>query len=303
MTQLTFKRVNTLPASKDPNTLYLVKGNEADEVNIHITGTTGGDVRHILTHAEVVALLSAGNGIVAETLKTARKINGISFDGGADITINAVDSTSRVASSEKGAVNGVCELDGAGLVPSNRLPSYVDDVLEYADQASLPATGSTGKIYVTLDTNKIYRWSGSAYINIPTSPGSTDVVTEGTTNLYFTVARVRAAVLTGISFVTKTAVTAADSILVAIGKLQAQISDHTTATGNVHGATAADIGAQPAFIKVTVLPGTFTANAIYIVQPAGDTQSQMWVASSDGTTVSRIGGDDDLDPFLLMGLK
>lgn len=53
-----------------------------------------------------------------------------------------------------------------GLVPASQLPSYVDDVLEYADLASFPASGETGKIYVALDTNKSYRWSGSAYIEL-----------------------------------------------------------------------------------------------------------------------------------------
>lgn len=71
----------------------------------------------------------------------------------------------------KGVANGYASLDGAGLVPSTQLPSYVDDVLEYADLASLPTTGTTGKIYVTLDTNKIYRWSGTVYVEISSSAG------------------------------------------------------------------------------------------------------------------------------------
>jgi hypothetical protein len=53
-----------------------------------------------------------------------------------------------------------------GLVPSYQLPSYVDDVIEVANYAALPASGETGKIYITLDTNRIYRWSGSTYIEI-----------------------------------------------------------------------------------------------------------------------------------------
>lgn len=54
----------------------------------------------------------------------------------------------------------------SGKVPSSQLPSYVDDVLEYANFASLPVTGETGKIYVTLDSNKTYRWSGTSYTEI-----------------------------------------------------------------------------------------------------------------------------------------
>jgi hypothetical protein len=53
-----------------------------------------------------------------------------------------------------------------GKVPADQLPSYVDDVLEYANLAGFPEEGETGKIYVAIDTNKSYRWSGSAYVEI-----------------------------------------------------------------------------------------------------------------------------------------
>jgi hypothetical protein len=44
------------------------------------------------------------------------------------------------------------------------------------------------------------------------------------TNLYFTEARVRAALLTGFTVGTNTAIVATDSVLVAMGKIQAQIN-------------------------------------------------------------------------------
>jgi hypothetical protein len=72
----------------------------------------------------------------------------------------------------KGVANGYASLDGGGLVPSTQLPSYVDDVLEFADLAAFPASGATGKIYVALDTNKIYRWSGATYIEVSPSVGT-----------------------------------------------------------------------------------------------------------------------------------
>ena len=53
-----------------------------------------------------------------------------------------------------------------GKVPAYQLPSFVDDVIEVANFAALPTVGEIGKIYVTLDNNKIYRWSGSVYIEI-----------------------------------------------------------------------------------------------------------------------------------------
>lgn len=56
-----------------------------------------------------------------------------------------------------------------GLVPAGQLPSYVDDVVTAANLAALPGTGEAGKIYVTVDTNLTYRWSGSAYVEISAS--------------------------------------------------------------------------------------------------------------------------------------
>lgn len=54
----------------------------------------------------------------------------------------------------------------SGTIAAANLPSYVDDVLEYASISKFPTTGESGKIYTALDTNKIYRWSGSAYVVI-----------------------------------------------------------------------------------------------------------------------------------------
>jgi hypothetical protein len=77
-----------------------------------------------------------------------------------------------------------------GFVPSSQLPSFVDDVQEFANYTALSsATGESGKLYVTIDTRKLYRWSGTGYVEIASSPGSTDSVTEGSTNLYFTTKR------------------------------------------------------------------------------------------------------------------
>ncbi|HET8689413.1 MAG TPA: hypothetical protein VFM18_22610, partial [Methanosarcina sp.] len=54
----------------------------------------------------------------------------------------------------------------SGTISASRLPSYVDDVLSYAALINFPGTGETGKIYVAEDTNKVYRWTGSAYVEI-----------------------------------------------------------------------------------------------------------------------------------------
>lgn len=95
--------------------------------------------------------------------------------------------TSRMAANLKGTANGVAELDANGKVPSSQLPSYVDDVIEgklisstrfdqfiydsddqeWVDVGQV--TPETGKIYVDRFTEKTYRWSGSAFVEISAS--------------------------------------------------------------------------------------------------------------------------------------
>ena len=69
-------------------------------------------------------------------------------------------------------------LDGSGKVPSSQLPSYVDDVVEgyyssgkfyYNEDRTGEISGETGKIYTDLNSNKTYRWGGSAYVEISAS--------------------------------------------------------------------------------------------------------------------------------------
>lgn len=80
-----------------------------------------------------------------------------------------LDLDSKISITEKGAANGVVPLDSSSKIDPTYLPSYVDDVLEFANFSSFPAEGETSKIYVALDTNKTYRWSGSTYIEISPS--------------------------------------------------------------------------------------------------------------------------------------
>lgn len=99
-----------------------------------------------------------------------------------------------------------------GKVPASQLPSYVDDVLEYANLAAFPGTGETGKIYVAIDTNKTYRWSGSAYVEI--SPSLALGETSATAYR---------------------------------GDRGKTAYDHSQVTGNPHGTTKADLGLSDAW--------------------------------------------------------
>ncbi len=70
------------------------------------------------------------------------------------------------AYNNKNTANNLLVLDNSGKVPSNNLPSYVDDVLEYDSVSAFPSTGEFGKIYVDTSNNRTYRWSGTQYIKI-----------------------------------------------------------------------------------------------------------------------------------------
>lgn len=138
-----------------------------------------------LESTSVTAALSANQGRVLKELvdKKVDKVEGKSLVLDTEITklaglktqteitadINAVQTNLDNFTATKGQANGFASLDENGLVPSTQLPSYVDDVIEAANFAALPKTGESGKIYVTLDNNLTYRWSGSAYVEISKS--------------------------------------------------------------------------------------------------------------------------------------
>ena len=227
-------------------------------------------------------LASTGNAASATKLATARNINGQAFNGTADITV--ADAT-KIPLTQRGAANGVATLDASGLVPAAQLPSYVDDVLEFANQAAFPATGETGKIYIADDTNYQYRWSGSTYIQLVASPGTTDAVPEGSTNKYFTAARVLATVLAGIEVGTSAVISASDTVLSGLGKLQAQIT--------------AAASAFAANVRATVLTGFVTTSSAAVVAAdtllvaLGKLQAQVSLAYTKANalgTVSQSGG-------------
>ena len=71
---------------------------------------------------------SVGTADEAIKLATARTINGVSFDGTANITINAEDATPRIPVSEKGAASGVATLDSNTKVPVAQLPLATSSV-------------------------------------------------------------------------------------------------------------------------------------------------------------------------------
>ena len=215
----------------------------------------------------------------------------------------------------KNTANGYAGLDGSGLISSSLLPSYVDDVIEAANYASLPGSGASGKIYVTLDTNKTYRWSGSAYVEISASPGSTDSVTEGSTNLYFTESRARSSISgTGsISYNSSTGVisyTGGSSGIASVsedtaptlgGNLTvAGYSIVSTSNGNI---ALAPNGTGKVVISGNSYPAVYGSNGQVLKTNGSGTLSWVDIPATQliNDTAPQLGGDLDVGTYSIKG--
>lgn len=116
-----------------------------------------------------------------------------------------IGDTSEISSklqdfiNSKGSANGIAFLDEQGVVPSAQLPSYVDDVIDvYAtydksaegvlsniqlfsnQEKTTPITPESGKIYIDVEGNYQFRWTGTQYATV----GAPTVLGEVTGTAY-----------------------------------------------------------------------------------------------------------------------
>ena len=150
---------------------------------------------------------------------------------------------------------------------------------------------------MALDLNKIYRWSGSTYVEIAASPGTTDNVPEGTTNLYFTNTRARAAfsASTGITITDGAVATTITQYTDALARAAVSVTDaggdgslsynNTTGVFTYTGPSAAEVRAHvSAGTGITITDG---AIATTITQYA-DSNARSAISVTDS------GGDGSL---------
>jgi hypothetical protein len=135
---------------------------------------------------------SAGTGISITTGTIASTITQYT-DTDADARITA----------QKGQNNGICELDANGLVPTNHLPPLaITDVHVVADQAArLALTAQEGDVAIQTDDSSSWIYDGTTWVQFGISGGvlsvngqtgtvslTTSDIAEGT-NLYYTTTR------------------------------------------------------------------------------------------------------------------
>lgn len=139
--------------------------------------------------------------------------------------------------SEKGVANGYVSLNSSSKIDTAFLPSYVDDVLEFTNLAGFPATGETGKIYIALDTEFTYRWSGSAYVHLKDGNFEVKKTIVTNTGTAYTIASIDANRLISFTDNTTVNVTVDTGSLSEIGDT-AQLDYQGTGTLNIVAGTA-----------------------------------------------------------------
>lgn len=174
--------INGVPLNKTAITITDdTKLSKTDAATIYLSKTDAAKT-YLGLHAKAD---TAGAADIAAKLATARTINGVAFDGSKNITINAVDSTPRIATSLIGAANGVAPLGSDKKIPAQYIPGDIGEVLEgyysggkfYKESAhTTEITGSTNTMYVDIGSadNDVYRWSGTAYVLINDSVSTAD---------------------------------------------------------------------------------------------------------------------------------
>lgn len=150
--------------------------------NIAVSGDASGSAAFNGSADAAISLTLASTGVAAGTYKSVTvDVKGRVTAGTNPTTLAGYGITDAINNSARGVANGVATLAADGKVPASQLPSFVDDVIEAANFAALPATGEASKLYVTLDNNKVFRWSGTVYIEVSASAGNADTATKLTT--------------------------------------------------------------------------------------------------------------------------
>lgn len=225
------------------------------------TDTTGNYVNSVVAGAGITVA-----GVVGEGWTPSIAIAPVGTPG--TYTKVSTNDKGQVVSGEYLAASDIPSLDASkitsGIIDAARLPAYVDDVLEYAGLSVFPVIGETGKIYIALDTNKAYRWSGSTYVYI--TSGAVDSVAGKTGVVTLVKADVGLANVDNTSDINKPISTATQNAL----DLKANLNSPTltgtplaptasTSNNTTQIATTAFVQAQKANIVLTGTPTTPTA--------------------------------------------
>jgi len=154
----------------------------------------------------------------------------------------------KIPLTQKGAANGVATLAGDGKIPVSQLPTLrLTEVFTVANEAAMLALADVqpgdmairtdftpDKMFILTEApaTTLANWRDvTVQVTVISVNGQdgvvvldTDDISEGSTNKYFTLARVLASALTGFTVGSNATIAAADTLLQAMGKIQGQIN-------------------------------------------------------------------------------
>lgn len=235
-------------------------------------------------------------------------------------SVPLVGSDAVLTEADKGVNNGVASLDASGRIPTAQLPT---SATEYkgawnasTDSPTLAnGTGTNGDLYrvsvggshdfgagsITFVAGDAVIYNGSVWEKIPGEDviqsvnGQTGVVSldsddisEGSSNLYFTDARVRDAVLTGFVTGANSSIAATDSVLQAFEKTQGQIDAISSASTNAEKDVFTLTGTDITNGSVT-LSQTPITDSLIVWLKGGPVQSITDDYTISGTTLTFAG--------------
>lgn len=177
-------------AISDVTNLQSTLDSKAASGHTHSAATTSA--AGFMSAADKTKLNGIATGANKYTLPVANSSSIGGVKSGTDISVDSSGNVSVNNDSHTHSASTITSVNASvitGVLSSSQLPSYVDDVIEgYLSSSkfyktknsdgtySTEITGEAGKIYTDLNTNKVYRWSGSAYVVI------SDTITLGETS-------------------------------------------------------------------------------------------------------------------------
>lgn len=177
-------------AISDVTNLQSTLDSKAASNHTHSAATTSA--AGFMSAADKTKLNGIATGANKYTLPVANSSSIGGVKSGTDISVDSSGNVSVNNDSHTHSASTITSVNASaitGVLSSSQLPSYVDDVIEgYLSSSkfyktknsdgtySTEITGEAGKIYTDLNTNKVYRWSGSAYVVI------SDTITLGETS-------------------------------------------------------------------------------------------------------------------------
>ena len=263
---------------------------------------TNYNTQWIATPATGVTSITAGSGLTGGTITSSGTI--------------AVDTSTIVATAQKGAANGVATLDGSGLIPQNQLPAVaITDTFVVASQAAMLAlTAQTGDVAVRTDVSKSFILTASPATTLAnwqellspaqgvTSITATAPLTGGTITSSGSIGLDQTALAITPSQVTGTAVITTDSRLSNARTPTAHASTHASAGSDpvsISSSQVSDIATlyvpqtgSTTVTGTTTLTPSAAANRALIVKGAASQSAdlQQW-QNSAGTILSRVKAD------------